>query len=65
MVRPRKRPSGHANLWPREHHQEEPVSHPRLSTPEETLADAKKRLNLPRIVPATEPTRALRALHVP
>jgi hypothetical protein len=39
------------------HHQEEPVSYPRLLTPEEKLADAKKLLSLPRIVVICGSTR--------
>ncbi|OSY52264.1 hypothetical protein CP974_05370 [Streptomyces fradiae ATCC 10745 = DSM 40063] len=39
------------------HHQEEPVPHPRLLTPEEKLADAKKLLRLPRIVVICGSTR--------
>jgi hypothetical protein len=39
------------------HHQEEPVSSPPLLTPEEKLADAKRRLCLPRIVVICGSTR--------
>ncbi|GJF33419.1 hypothetical protein KNE206_61190 [Kitasatospora sp. NE20-6] len=39
------------------HHQEEPVPHPQPLTPEEELADAKKRLNLPLIVAICGSTR--------